>query len=153
MAGILLFFLGPGMMLKFSWVAYIFSVSGILMTLYFGMQLRRQNGGYFTYGQAFHNLMTLSAIEIGVNMFIMVLLYQVIAPDFAEAVAEELSRQATGFAEDQVSATMASMSVLVYSNPSSMIGTLVGGVLSLFGAIMLNSILSMILREEPSRYS
>lgn len=145
-SGLLLYILGAEAMLKVSWLDYVFGFGGICLTLYFGIRLRRKQGGYFTYGQAFGNLMTLSTIEVGLNMIIMLLLYQVIDPDFGEAVAAELARQAAGFSENQVQATMA---VLVYSNPAALTGVFVSAITGLLGSVFLNLILALIVREEP----
>ncbi len=123
-----------------------FGVLGIGLIYYFGIKLRAENGGYFSFGQAFGGLMIMTIISTVLAGIFSVLLNVVIDPDYGQAVLDATSEMLAnqGLDEAQIEASMASA-----ENPSSPMAVVksLGG--SLVFAAIVNLIIAAIIKKNP----
>ncbi len=140
---------GLDAMINIAWVSVLITVFTVALVIYLGVRLRKQNGGYFTFNEAYQNLMVMAAIAVGVSAIFAVLLYQVIDPDLGPAIVRAMTNHPTnGVTQEQINRTLA---MLVYSNPASFVRVLLSGLSELAGAALMNIIIAVIMKEEPKR--
>lgn len=147
-SAIVVYLLGPEAMTEMSWVTYPFTILSIGLLIYFGIRLRNENGGYFTFGQAYGNLMVMSVVSALVSGVVSLVLFVLIDSDFGESYLELLREQMYNQGLDEEGVEMA-MSFTEWMNPFSTMGVVLSIVISIIGAALLNLIFALIVKKNP----
>lgn len=147
-SGIVFYSLGPESMIDSSWISYIFMALGIGLTIYFGTKLRDENGGYFTFGQAYGSLMIMSIVAALISGVVSFVLYTIIDPGFGEAYLDLLREQMynQGMTEEQIEM---GMSFTKWMNPFGAIGIGASILISIIGSAFINLIFAAIIKKNP----
>lgn len=147
-SSITIYLLGAEAMTEMSWVTYPFSILSIGLLIYFGTQLRKENGGYFTFGQAYGSLMVMSVISALVSGVVSLVLFVLIDSEFGANYLDVLREQMynEGLNEQSIETIM---SFTEWTNPFSATGAVVSVLISIAGAGLLNLLFALIVRKSP----
>lgn len=81
-----LYMLGPEVMMGS--MSYVGLVITIGLFVYFGFQLRKDNGGFITFGEAFKGAFVMILVSGAINIMFSALLFNVIDPELADVVKQ-----------------------------------------------------------------
>lgn len=102
---IFLYMLGPGVMGGSMWAGMLIGLGSLVINIsvlsYFGVQVRKDEGGYITFKKMFVNLLAIVVIMLVMGSLFSLLLFQVIDPEYM-TIAKEKTLEAMYAAEDSM---------------------------------------------------
>ncbi len=138
-------------------ISYLSIPITIGLYVYFGIQGRRENGGYFTFGEAFKYIFSMGMIATVVLFAYNYVLFGIIDPDFQMQVAETAMEsmrgtyESMGMSEDQIDTAMEDAKAnMGYSVKTVLIGL---GMYAIFNAIGAAIIGAIIKKQNPEEAS
>ncbi len=142
-----MYLMGPEASITYSWINNLVLFASLGVLVYFGIRLRQENGGYFTYGQAYGRLMMLSVVSAVVGIFFMLIIYTIIDPDYGKYYIDLMKDQFYEQGLDEEGVEMA-MGFTQYFLPFNTVGVFVSSTLGLLFYAVLNLLLALIVRKE-----
>lgn len=142
------YILGPESMLNLSWLSYVMWAVMIGLLIFFGTKLRAENGGYFTFGQAYGALMMMIVVSTVVGSIFSFILFNVIDTEFGVAYFDLMAQQLydQGLPEEQVEMTM---EITKKMNPFKPLGLAIAALVSVVFYAVINLVLAAIIKRNP----
>lgn len=140
-------------LLSSSWIGIIPIIINIIVLLIAGFELRKLHDGYLSFREAFVSTITIIAIGAAISVVFSILVYNVFAPDIADALHEDIINNTASMleqfgADDEViDQTIAQVEA---SNPFSVGNLLLGYVYNLIGGLILALIIAAIVKKKPN---
>lgn len=102
---ILMYLMGPEFLSSSMWSGMLVGLSSLVVTIVllivFGTKMRKEEGGYITFGKMFLSLIVVVAVMVGISTVFSILLYQVIDPEFM-ATAKQMALENFAELEDRM---------------------------------------------------
>lgn len=152
----ILYVMGPAAMVGTFY--YVMQIITFGLFIYFGIQLRKENGGYFTFGEAFKGVYLMGVVFTVLIFAFSWVLYNVIEPDLASQISDAVIEQTVsmlekfGTPQEQIDQTVLQLEEQDYGmelgNMLKGLGMFLGG--GLIGAAIVAAIVKKRKPEELS---
>lgn len=138
-------------LLSSSWIGIIPIVINIIVLLVAGFELRKLHGGYLSFREAFVSTLTIIAIGAAISMVYSMLVYNVFAPDIADALHQDMINNTASMleqfgAEDEV--IDQAVAQIEAGNPFSVGNLFLGYIYNLIGGLILALIIAAIVKKK-----